>query len=82
MEIFGLCLIGLGLLVLVIGTMWFVFAAFMENVLWGLGILFIPPLWLLFLALHTDKAIKPFLTVIFAFALLLIGDVISDLGVP
>lgn len=42
----------LGLAILFIGTIWFLIVAFSENILWGLGCLFLVPVSLIFLIMH------------------------------
>lgn len=50
----------LGLVLLVIGGIWFIIAAFREGILWGLGVLFIPFVSLIFLVLGWPEAKRPF----------------------
>jgi hypothetical protein len=50
-----------GYLLLAVGAVWFLVAAFMESILWGLGCMFIPFVGLFFLILHWNRAAKPFL---------------------
>ncbi len=50
----------LGLVLLVIGGIWFVIAAFREGILWGLGVLFVPFVSLIFLVLGWPEAKRPF----------------------
>ncbi len=61
MEVIGMMLFGVGLIMGLIGGIWFLVVAFQENVLWGLGCLFVPFVSLIFLIMHCDKAGKPFL---------------------
>jgi hypothetical protein len=56
---FGVILILISMIMGMIGTIWFYVEAFKENVMWGLACLFVPFASLLFLILHTDRAIKP-----------------------
>lgn len=51
----------LGFILMVIGGIWLVIEAFRESVLWGLGVLLIPIVGLIFVVLHWDVAGKPFL---------------------
>lgn len=50
----------LGLVLLVIGGIWFIIAAFKEGLLWGLGVLFVPFVSLVFLILGWPEAKRPF----------------------
>lgn len=56
----GFILFAVGVIVLAIGSIWFLAVAFQENLLWGFGCLLFPPAGLSFLALHFDVASKPF----------------------
>jgi hypothetical protein len=61
MEVIGLILMVVGIIVAIIGGIWFLIVAFQESVLWGLGCLFFSPVSLIFLIMHWDEAGKPFL---------------------
>jgi hypothetical protein len=61
MEVLGLILMIVGIVVSVVGGLWFLGVAFGESVLWGLACLFIPFAALFFLISHWDEAGKPFL---------------------
>lgn len=61
MSIPGLLLIIAGVIISLIGGIWFLIAAFQESVLWGLACLFVPIASLFFLMSHSDKALNPFL---------------------
>ena len=50
-----------GVFVILIGSIWFLIAAFKESVLWGLACLFIPLVSLFFLVIHFKEAAPPFL---------------------
>jgi hypothetical protein len=68
----------IGLLIGLVGTIWFLVIAFKESVLWGLGCLFLPFVSLIFLIMHFGKSWRPlalhvlgivlFIPGIFAFA--------------
>ena len=60
MEVISWILVVSGLIVGLIGGIWFLVVAFQESVLWGLGCLFVPLVCLVFLIMHCDKAGKPF----------------------
>ena len=61
MEVIGVMLIAVGMVVSLIGGIWFLVVAFQESILWGLGCLFVPFVSLIFLIMHWDRAGKPFL---------------------
>ena len=61
MGFLATALIGIGGIIMLVGGIWVLVIAFQESVLWGLGSLFIPFVSLIFVAMHWDKAGKPFL---------------------
>ncbi len=61
MAILGLILFVVGLIVALVGGIWFLVVAFQESILWGLGCLLFSPVSLIFLIMHWDEAGKPFL---------------------
>lgn len=62
MAILGMLLVVVGGLIAFAGGIWFLVVAFQESVLWGLGCFFFSfPVSLIFLIMHWDKAMKPFL---------------------
>ncbi len=48
-------------LVLFVAIFWVIAQAFREHVLWGLGVLFLPVVWIVFVALNWDESGRPFL---------------------
>jgi hypothetical protein len=77
METIGTFVMFFGLIVSVIAGIWFLIAAFSENILWGLGCMFVPFVSLFFLILHWNKAGKPFLVNLVGLALLFGGAFMS-----
>ena len=63
----------LGLVLLVIGGIWFIIAAFKEGLLWGLGVLFVPFVSLGFLILGWPEAKRPFFLQLAGFGLILLA---------
>jgi len=61
----------LGLIILLIGSISYLVAAFRAGILWGLGCLFLPPVSLIFLFVHWQDAKKPFLTQLLGWGLIL-----------
>jgi hypothetical protein len=51
----------IGVLILIIGALGFLVAAFKESLLWGFACLFLGPVSLVFLILHWSEAKNPFL---------------------
>jgi polyferredoxin len=60
-EIIGKILMALGLILTLIGSVWFLVAAFRESVWWAFVCLFVPFGSLIFLTKHLDKVGKPVL---------------------
>ncbi len=60
MGMIGMVLVIIGVIISVIGGLWFLITAFSESPVWGIGCLLIPFVSLFFLVLHFDKAGKPF----------------------
>jgi hypothetical protein len=54
-----LAVVGMGLLV--IFQIWFIVEAFSESAMWGLGVMFVPVVSLIFTIAHWERAKKPFL---------------------
>lgn len=60
MEILGLVLMGVGGLIAIVGSIWFLIEAFKSGILWGLGCLFVPFVSLIWLVTHWEDGAKPF----------------------
>jgi hypothetical protein len=75
-----LALAGLGLIL--IGFVFFLIAAFRESVLWGLGVLFLSPVSLVFLIVHWDRAKQPFFLQLYGFGALLVAVLLSNNNLP
>lgn len=74
-------LVFFGYLILFIGAVLVLVAAFREHVLWGLVCLFVPLATLIFVVSHWEKARTGFLLQILGFLLALAGIVLTG-GVP
>jgi len=59
-EIIGLIIGGIGMILSLIGSLWFLVVAFRKSILWGLGCILLPFVSLIFLLFNLDEAIKPF----------------------
>lgn len=64
----------IGLLILIIGGIGTLIAAFKTSLLWGFGCLFFSPLSLVFLILHWDVAKRPFFLQLAGLALMFVGS--------
>mgnify|MGYP003376251988 CR=1 FL=1 len=82
LTLLGTALVLVGLLLVLIGALMFLVAAFREGLLWGLGVLFVPPLPLVFLIVHWSKARDAFFLKLWGIALLVLGVVVAGNDLP
>lgn len=75
-----LVLLVLGVVAAVLGVVQLVFAAFRESFLWGLGVLVVPFLFLLFVILDWKAAKSGFLWIVSSVILLGIAVLMRDGG--
>jgi hypothetical protein len=73
MDLLAVSLIVVGMIMLIIGGVWFLVAAFRESVLWGLACLFVPIVQLFFLIVHWPEAKRPFLFQLLAIVLVIVA---------
>jgi hypothetical protein len=73
MNIIGIIILAIGVIIIIVGGARFAIAAFEESVWWGLGVLFFPIVWPIFLILHFDDAWRPALNFVIGFVLVLLG---------
>jgi hypothetical protein len=66
-------LMGLGGLVVLVGAIMMLVAAFKESLMWGLGCLILPFVSLVFLVMHWQVAKKPFLIQLAGLAVMAVG---------
>jgi hypothetical protein len=66
LEAYGLWFLIAGIVLGVIGYLWLVVSAFRLRILWGLAVLIVPPLALLFIARHFHRARRPVLIMLLA----------------
>ena len=71
-----------GFLLLVVGGIWFIVTAFRESILWGLGVLFVPLVPLIFLILEWPSAKRPFFWQLWGIALVVLGAVVLSAPIP
>ena len=74
MEILSLFVMGVGLLMALVGVVWFLIAAFLESVFWGVVILIFPVAAWVFLFKYADKALKPMILFFAGLGITLVGD--------
>ena len=72
----------LGLVLLVIGGIWFIIAAFKEGILWGLGVLFVPFVSLVFLILGWPEAKRPFFLQLTGIGLIVLAALVLSAPFP
>ncbi|MEM6990146.1 MAG: hypothetical protein AAF721_06605 [Myxococcota bacterium] len=65
------------ILVLVIAVIWVIVQAFREHALWGLGVLFIPVVWIVFVVLNWERSGRPFLLGLAATGALIVEALIA-----
>jgi len=58
------------LVIVMISSLWLTIVGFKKHILWGIGLLFIPVVALVFTAMNWSKAKKPFLTYLISSVLL------------
>ena len=62
-----------GILLMLVGSVFFIIAAFRESILWGLAVMFLPIVPLIFLIVHWHRAKGPFFIQLYGIAAVLIG---------
>jgi len=73
METLGAVTVWAGLLLMLVGGLFFIIAAFRESLLWGLGVVFLPFVSLIFLILAWPRAKGPFFIQLYGLLAILIG---------
>jgi hypothetical protein len=71
---------GLGLLLL--GALFFIIAAFREGILWGLAVIFLPFMQLVFLIVAWPRAKGAFFIQLYGVGLLLLGIFVLEARLP
>ena len=66
-------LVYLGLIIIIIGGIGFLIAAFKKSLLWGLGCFFLAPVSLIFLIMHWQDAKNPFFLQLVGLGITLVG---------
>lgn len=78
MEALQLLLFASGLVVALLGGLWFLVESFRESVWWGVGCLLFSPIQLVFLILHWGVAKKPFGLQLLGIALVALSAFIAE----
>jgi hypothetical protein len=71
-----------GLLLAFVGWLFFIVAAFRASILWGLGVLFVPVVWLVFLVLEWQHAKRPAGWFLWGIVLIVLGVFVLSAHVP
>ena len=67
-----------GLIILLIGSIWYIIETFRVGILWGLSCMFLPFVSFIFLFVHWKVASKPFLLSILGLAISFSGSLLTD----
>jgi hypothetical protein len=73
METLGVIAMWIGLILMLVGGIIFIISAFREGILWGLAVLFLPIVPLIFLILHWQRAKEGFFIQLYGLAAVLLG---------
>ena len=73
----GMAIMGIGMIIAMVGSIWLLVEAFKTSVLWGLGSMFVPFVSLFFLIKHWDVAKKPFLISLCAIPFYIVGVILA-----
>lgn len=60
MEALSPVLLLIGLIIFIIGGIWYLVTCFKKSIWWGLGCIFLPVIQIIFLFVHWSVAAKPF----------------------
>jgi hypothetical protein len=71
-----------GLILMLVGGLFFIISAFQESILWGLGVLFLPFVSLVFLVLAWPRAKGPFFLQLYGIVIVLIGIFALEAHLP
>jgi len=73
METLGVIAMWLGLILMFVGGILFIIAAFRESILWGIAVLVFPIVNLVFLILHWQRAKGPFFIQLYGLGFVLLA---------
>jgi len=80
MDIVGLILMGVGALVLIVGSLWMLIETFKTGILWGIGSILLPFVSLIWLVTHWEEGKTPFLISIGGTTVMIVGALIGGGG--
>lgn len=69
----GVIAMWLGIVLLLVGGLFFLVAAFRESILWGLAVMFLPVVPLIFLIVHWHRAKGPFFLQLYGLGFVLLA---------
>lgn len=78
----GVIAVWLGLILMVVGGILFIVAAFREGILWGIGVLVLPIINLIFLILNWQRAKGPFFIQLYGLGFILLGVLAFEARLP
>jgi hypothetical protein len=82
LNVLGTLIIFAGLALWLLGAFAFLVAAFRENILWGLAVLFLPVAALVFLVLHWPRAKNAFFLELWGIGTILVGSLVFHANLP
>ena len=71
-----------GLILLIVGGIWFIVEAFRESILWGIAVILLPIVDIVFLILHWRRAREPFFLQLWGVAIILISHMVLGASLP
>ena len=81
-DAIGVFTVWAGFLLIVLGGILFIWRAFQTSILWGLGVLFVPFVHIIFLIAEWDRAKRPFFWQLWGVALVLVGALALSAPIP
>lgn len=73
MALAGAAAVWSGMILMLVGMIFFIIVAFRTSLLWGLAVLFLPVMWLVFLVVEWREAKRPFFWQLWGIALVMLG---------
>jgi hypothetical protein len=82
MDALGAIAVWGGMLLMLLGALFFVLSAFRESILWGLGVIFLPFVALIYLVLDWGNAKRPFFLWLYGVGFVLAGVFLLSAPIP
>ena len=82
MDAIGVITVWAGILLMLAGGIFFIVQAFRTSILWGLGVLFVPLVPLVFLIVEWGNAKRPFFWQLWGIVLVVLGVVALSAELP